>query len=516
VSRARVAALFALGLALEVAAFPPFALWPLAYAMLAPLAAVAASAAPRRAFAFAWAQQTLAGLLVTHWCLHALVVEYEASLAPSLAFLALVIGAYALLPAAAIWVFARLRDRVAPALLPIWFGALFVLAEWLRAEPLGNPWMLAAQPLAQTPLLIQGADLGGPYLPGLCAAALGAGIALAVLRRSARLLVAPAALLATSIAYGAIRIADAPEGGPTLAIGVVQAAVPQRERFQPGSALRNTLRHVELTRALVAGGPLDLVVWSETSVDDVLDVHPEILALLRVASSTAGAPIVTGTPRLVGGRSTNSVVEIDGSGIRTSYAKQKLVPFAESDPQQLYFLGALLGPVTDGEPYVAGSEPTVFAAPIPFATPVCFEMTDPGLVRRFRTAGAELLVNLSNDAWFGRTGYAEVHLAQAIFRAVELRTWIARGTNTGISAVVDPAGRVVAQLGVGVEGSLRARVGSAWPASPYARAGSVPFVLLLALFAIGSPLRSRRRSGARSTADRPRSGPGRRGGRSRA
>src|SRR4029450_8343756 len=118
--------------------------------------------------------------------------------------------------------------------------------------------------------------------------------------------------------------------------------------------------------------------------------------------------------------------------------------------------------------------------------------TDARLVRRFRTAGARLLVNLTNDAWFGRPGYADLHPAPAVFRAVELRTWIARGTNTGISAVIDPAGRVVARLDVGVEGILRARVGEAWPASLYARLGSAPFVALLAAFALGSTLRLRR------------------------
>jgi apolipoprotein N-acyltransferase len=516
VSRARLAGLLALGVALEVAAFPPFSLWPLAFAMLAPLAAAALVLPPGRAFAFAWLQQTLGGLAVAHWCLHALVVEYEAPLAPGLVFYFLMVGTYALVPAAAVALFARTRERVAPAALALHFGVLFVLAEWLRAEPLGLPWILAAHPLARTPLLIQGADLGGVYLPGLCVAAIGAGLAAWLVRRTARPLAAAAVLLALCIGYGAVRTALAPKGGPTLAIGVVQAAVPQRERFQPGSALRNTHRHVDLTRELAAQEPVDLVLWSETAIDDDLDAHPELLALLRYAAAQAGAPIVTGAPRSLGGRTTNAVVEIDDAGVRASYDKQKLVPFAEADPKRIGFLAGLLGPVSAGEPYVPGRDATVFPGPIPFATPICFEITDPGLVRRFHRAGARLLLNLSNDAWFGRTGYADVHLAQAIFRAVEFRTWIARGTNTGISAIVDPAGRVVTQLGVGAQGSFRARVGAAWPASPYARAGSVPFVLLLACAAIGSPLRSRRRSEARSRAGRRRSGPGRRGGRSRA
>ena len=331
-SRAHTALLLGLGVALEAAAFPPLSLWPLAFGMLAPLAAYALVAAPRHVFAFAWAQHLLAGLLVGHWFVHALAVEYEAPLAPGFAFLVLVFGSYAVVPAAAAALFARLRARVPAVLLALHFGALFALAEWLRAEPLALPWLLAAQPLAGVPLLIQGADLGGAYLPGLCVAALGAGIGIAAVRRSALPLAVPVALLALATGYGAIRMAAASGRGPTIEIGVVQAAVPQRERFRPGSALRNTQHHVELTQKLAAAGPVDLVVWSETSVDDDLDAHPELQALLRFASAQAGAPIVTGAPRSAGGRRTNAVVEIDATGIRASYDKQKLVPFAESDP----------------------------------------------------------------------------------------------------------------------------------------------------------------------------------------
>jgi apolipoprotein N-acyltransferase len=98
-------------------------------------------------------------------------------------------------------------------------------------------------------------------------------------------------------------------------------------------------------------------------------------------------------------------------------------------------------------------------------------------VRRFRAAGARLLVNLSNDAWFGPTGYPEMHLAHAVFRAIELRSFVVRGTNTGISAVIDPAGRVAARLGVFEEGTLAAQVGPAAPATFYGRFGSAPCAL---------------------------------------
>jgi len=504
VTLAAAAGLCALGVALEVAAFPPLGVWPLAFAMLAPLAAFADAAPPRAVFLFAWLGQWLAGVLVVHWLLQAFVGEYGVAPLPAVAFVVLVVGAYALLPALAAALFALLRERSADLARPLLFAALFVLAEWLRAEPLANPWVLAAQPLAVAPLFVQGADLGGAYLPGFCVAAAGAGLGIALRRRSAAPLAAPALLLAVASGYGAWRLAADWDAGATMRIGVVQAAVPQRERFQAGSAARNTRQHVELTRKLALREPLDLVVWSETSVDDDLDAHPELAELLRSTAAEVGAPIVTGAPRSAGGRLTNAVVLIDGAGMRGSYDKQVLVPFAEADPEWIGFLAPLLGPVTAGSPYLAGREARVFEALIPFSTPICFEITDPNLVRRFRDAGARLLVNLSNDAWFGATGYPELHRAHAVFRAIELRSWVARGTNTGISALIDPAGRRRAELGVGEVGSLSGRVGPAAPATFFARFGSGPF---LALLALGAGVASW--SGGRDAAQ-PAAGPSRR------
>ena len=514
-SRARTALLFVLGLALEVAAFPPLSLWPLAFLMLAPLAAYAAVERPARVFAFAWAQQAVAALLLGHWLVHALVTEYEAPLVPGLAFIALMIGAYALLPAAAAALFARLRDRVPPALLALHFGALYVLTEWLRAEPLGLPWLLAAQPLTAAPILVQGAELGSAYLPGLCAAALGAGLGIAAVRRTAVPIAAPSALLLLTIVYGAVRLAAAPAAAPRSSSGVVQAAVPQRERFRPGSALRNTQRHIELTQKLTAAGPVDLIVWSETSIDDDLDAQPGLQALLRYASAQAGAPIVTGAPRSAGGRRTNAVLEIDGGGIRASYDKQKLVPFAESIrdlrvPRRAPRAG-------DGRSALRRREGH---DGLPRADPV----RDADLLRDHRPGPH------AADARRGRPALPEP-LERRVVRPHRLRGSASRpgGAPRGRAPHLDrtrhqhrhlrrdrPGGPRHGAPRRRRRGNLPRARRAAWPATPYARAGSIPIVVLLAAAATGSPLRLRRRPAARSTAGRRRSGPGRRGGRPRA
>jgi apolipoprotein N-acyltransferase len=488
----------AAGVALTAAAFPPAGLWPCAFAMLAPAAALAERRRGAAAFAGVWLYTFALGFAVTGWVSHALVDEYGVSRPTALAFMALLYAAYALVPASAAALHAALRSRVAAAWAPVLFAALWTAGEWLRAGPLGLPWVLAAHPLAFAPAAIQTAELGGASAPGLVVALSGAGLAVAVVRRAPGALVAPAIALAAAAGFGAWRLAAPPGDGLALRVGVVQAAVPQRERFQPGSALRNTLRHVALTRGLVTSEPLDLVVWSETAIDDRLDRVPTLVAQIEALVEETGVPLVTGAPREHAGRPVNSVVLFGpGAGLSGVYDKQRLVPFAESDPPGLGWLAPLLGPVTEGEPYLPGDGPRLLVAPpARIAAPVCFELTDAALMRDFRRAGADLVVNLSNDAWFGPTAYAEMHLAHAPFRAVELGTWVVRGTNTGISAVIDAQGRVAVRSELFREGVLSAEVRTAARETWYARHGDAPVLAALAGLAAGALGPGRVRPGA--------------------
>jgi len=172
------------------------------------------------------------------------------------------------------------------------------------------------------------------------------------------------------------------------------------------------------------------------------------------------------------------------------------VPFSEYEPRLFRWLEPLVAPLSEGEPYVPGTQATLLRTPrAALAAPVCFEITYPQLLRRFAANGATLVLNLSNDAWFGPTGYAAMHLAHAPFRAVELRTWVVRATNTGISAVVDPAGRVVQRLGLFEEGVLVADVATAGARTAYARFGDGPILALLVAAAAASLFPGRRQPG---------------------
>jgi apolipoprotein N-acyltransferase len=470
--------------------------------MLAPVAYFAEHRSPRAAFAFAYVYSAAMALLIVRWLIHALAVEYAVERWAAWTFTILLVCSYAVIPAASASIYAAVRGRAAHWFAPLLFAALWTLGEWLRSDPLQLPWILAGHPLAFVPLGLQTADLGGAWAVGFVVVTVNAGLGIAAARKSPHPLVAPVAAVALAVAYGTWRLALPTAEGDPIRVGVVQASIPQQERFQPGSALSNTLRHVKLTRALTAQHHLDVIVWSETAVDDDLDASPQLRGMLRSLVDATGVPLITGAPRSHGGRLRNSVVLFTpGEGLSGAYDKQRLVPFSEFDPTLVGFLTPLVAPVAAGPGYVAGLEASVLrVAGTAVATPVCFEITYPRLVRRFLDNGAQAILNLSNDAWFGRTGYAEMHFAHLPFRAVELRTWIVRATNTGISAAVDPGGRVVSRLPLFEEGVIVAEIRASRASSFYGRYGDAPVLALLGAVVLAPLARRGPRSGGSAPA----------------
>lgn len=473
--------LAALAAALTVAAFPPVGAWPLALVMLAPLALALTRSTPLSAFGLSYAYSLAMAVAIVRWLVHALAGEYHTPLSTAWGATFGLVALYALAPASAMALFAALRPRLHAAAAPLAFAALYAFSEWLRAVPLGLPWLLAGQALAPAPALLQTADVFGATGLSFLALSLSAGVGFALASRCWRPLAAPVLLWALALGYGALRGATL-EPGEALRVGVVQASIAQRDRWRDGFALAHTEEHLALTRALIArAGGLDVVVWPETAIDSVLEQDARLLAAVRRQVEASGIPIVTGAQRQIGGIANSAFLVIPRAGLIESYEKQVLVPFAEHMPAWGSQLRPLLGRLERRIPYQAGTETRVFRRlGVPIGTPICFEITYPALARDFANSGARVLFNLSNDAWFGRTGYAEMHLAHAILRAVELRTPIARAANTGISALIDPKGVVTQRLEVEARGGIHAELRANATPTPYARYGDRPVLALLA------------------------------------
>jgi apolipoprotein N-acyltransferase len=169
---------------------------------------------------------------------------------------------------------------------------------------------------------------------------------------------------------------------------------------------------------------------------------------------------------------TNSAVLLNPSGERVfTYDKMHLVPFGEYVPLRrwLTFAGKLtadIGDFTPGTVYRVGRLPGGT-----FGAFICYEAIFPNEVRRFTVNGAELLINMSNDGWFGRSSAPAQHLMMARVRAVENRRWLLRCTNNGFTVAVDPYGRIVARIPTDIRGELDAPYDFRSGLTPYARFG---------------------------------------------
>ena len=347
------------------------------------------------------------------------------------------------------------------------------------------------------PGLIQVADIGGPtMLTALAMAGNGAVYELIVARLDERPWprAAPAAFagyLLFCLGYSAYRI-DQTEtraaDSEHLDVGVVQANMSIVERARlPGESPR---RHLEDSLALEAQGPLDLIVWPESSTDFRTPRAPGTRVDQRFAQGLAyfrrRYPGYPSAPVLFGGAST--VTEDGESSARNTaflidedaevvdlYDKTYLlmwgeyIPFGETFPI-LYEWSPNSGHFTSGgdvDPLVLG-EHRIGAL-------VCYEDVLPRFTRRVVSEGdPHLLVNMTNDGWFGQTHEPHVHLALAKFRAVEHHRPLVRATLTGISAVIDPVGRVVTEAPLNERATLRASVPMLDGWTPYQTLGDWP------------------------------------------
>jgi apolipoprotein N-acyltransferase len=283
--------------------------------------------------------------------------------------------------------------------------------------------------------------------------------------------------------YGSARTAEverAMAAAPSLRLGLVQANADVLAKRRDPEAVYQA--HLTRTRALLAEASVDLVVWPETvysrGIAGPLPVSGELVRGGLPVPLLFGAASV----RTVGERrlTFNSALLVGADGsIRSGYDKNLLVPFAESVP-----LAALAPLFPHAQRFGAGTEtPPLALGPWRIATPICFEAVEPAYVRRMVAASRpHLLVSLANDGWFGESQEPRIHLAVARLRAVEHRRALVRATNSGISAVVDPLGRVTARSRLHAAETLVAKAPLLdGPPTLYGRAGDWPGVLAAGL-----------------------------------
>ncbi len=377
--------------------------------------------------------------------------------------------------------------------------AVWVTTEFARSwHALGGPWALLGATQWQHPAVLALASAGGIWL--VSAAVVAANTAVVILlrarRRPVRVLAAGAAglILLSGPLLFALRTQPGPDGYATVALvqpGIVEDA---------GQRLDAS---VSATAAL-AGQPVDLVVWGESSTTADLDRDTATLDRLRALSAATGAPLLAGEDARKGdGRISKDAVLIGPDGIEDRYRKIRLVPFGEYIPLRPV-LGWIAGVSrAAGENRASGSAFHVLhpvdraGRPLPVGALVCFESAFPDMSRVAATEGARVLVYQSATSTFQHTWAPGQHVSLGALRAAETGRPVVQASLTGVSAAFDAQGREVARLGTDRTGALTVRLALAAPQARtwYDRIGDVVPVGAVAVTAVAGAfaLRPRRR-----------------------
>lgn len=470
----------------------PLALWPVAllgFALLFHDHLTAPS--PRRAARMGWLFGTgyFAGALF--WIVEPFLVDLarDGWMAPfALVFMA---GGLALFWGGALWLAKALAPRGLAAVLVL-CGAL-TLAEALRGWIFtGFPWAEIGHALIGAPQLALASYIGahGLTLLLLLPAAL---LGLALARPSAGRAVLPgsvaALLLAAPLALALMlppRALPAAPEAPLLRL--VQPNAAQRLKWAPEFVPIFFRRLLDYTAAERPDGRRpDLVIWPETSVPYLLNEGKSLTDIL--ARAAAGSPLVVGIQRREAGSYYNSLALLDAEGsLAQTYDKHHLVPFGEYVPlgDQLAKLGISALASQQGYGYRPGPGARLLDLPgIGMALPlICYEAIFPRDIRA-APARPELLLQITNDAWFGQLAGPYQHLAQARLRAVESGLPMVRVANTGVSALISADGTLLDSLPLGKAGYLDVALPPPSAPTPYSRFGDIPALLgaLLLLFA---------------------------------
>ncbi len=395
------------------------------------------------------------------------------------------------------------RWRANPPLAGVLFlAAAWPLAEWLRGHLMtGFPWNLAAYVWDVSAPMMQSASLWGSWGLSLITILL-AGLLSLMGRGDRRLnLRAGSAFLAIILAlygFGAWRL-DGVAGDTGTVLRLVQGNISQVEKLTGVNRDQHVAQHLRLSVTLPGLEKVAAVIWPETAATLFLDRLPDWRQYVA-AAAPPGGHLITGTLRGAPPEGEivqywNSLAVLDPSGRIVGGAdKFHLVPLGEYVPLS-EILGGFVGKLTSGAGnFSAGPGPTtvhVDGLP-PFSPLICYEVIFPGAVLDAADRPAWLL-NVTNDGWFGNSPGPYQHLASARFRAVEEGLPLARAANTGISAMIDPYGRVTAALPLGTEGALDALLPNALDLTLFARIGLAGPVFLALLLTVCGIIARRRR-----------------------
>jgi apolipoprotein N-acyltransferase len=466
--------------------FPKLGISPLAWCAFVPLLVAAAGTTPKLAFqlGFVAGLAAYAGLL--YWVNIVMITYGKLPAAVSVTLYLTLVAYLALYPGVVLWLTRQGELRRISALCS--FPLLWVGGELIRSYLLtGFPWADLGYSQYRTLPLIQISDLTGVYgVSFLVAYANVVFYRMWVWFRDkeafypVRSFLALLVLLAATVGYGFTAL-NRVESGPTQRVLLVQGNIPQDVKWNPAFEESTVATYERLSRqGCQAGGTL--VVWPESALPFFLQSETVYAARVKNLASELKSCLVTGSPafekqgNLV--RYLNSAFLITPTGeVAGRSDKLHLVPFGEYVPlaSLLPFVNKLVAGIGDFTPGKSAVPLETVGGKI--GVLVCFEGIFPEVSRAYVQAGAGILVNITNDAWFGRSSAPYQHLSMTVFRAVENRVPLVRAANTGITAVIDSKGHVRGMTRLFEEATLSAEVRRGGGGTFYSRHGDL-FALL--------------------------------------
>lgn len=450
--------------------YPPFPLPPLSFFALIPAILLVRQAAQdadtRAAFRWGWWYGLATNGLVLYWMVFAL---WHFTPFSALGYLATV-AALGLFTACLFWFVVRLR-LVAPRV-PLWvtFPVAWTALEWLIGH-IGDirfPWLGLGTSLADAPVLVQWADLAGArgvtfWVAWCNVMIVEAATSVRGARYAVRGLTPVVVTILLALGYGVWREQTLPVRDVGV-VGLIQPNEGFREKWLPGHEDEVVAKLLTMSQGLIALARPQLVVWPEAAIPGYMFQHP------RWDEAISGLARASHTPIVAGGLHAdpnapppipyyNAAFFYDSTGDRSRhpiYGKHYLVPIVERVPfVPVRWMRRLPGVGRWSGGFARGKDVPVYQTAIGrFGVVICYESAFEDLPRRYRARGADFLVSITNDAWFGRTAAPAQHASHLVLRAIETRMGIARAANSGVSEFLDPLGYAYHRTLLGTEDAI--------------------------------------------------------------
>jgi apolipoprotein N-acyltransferase len=471
---------------LLILSFPNFDLQFLAWFALVPLLYALEGKGPYESFKLGFLTGLVSFLGTLYWIIVAVHTYGNVPMVLSALILLLLIGYLSLFTGAFACLFRliEIRTGIRSILVPplLWVGLEYLRSSFLT----GFPWAFLGHTQYLNLPFIQMADVTGVYGLSFVIVLINTTLLWVLQQWPKRIfpskeVAVTAILLLFFMVYGYLKI-NAVDGevnrSPSLNVGLVQGNIDQSIKWDE-SFQAETLKIYRRLSMKAAEERPDLIIWPETATPFFFQEAKEFQPFVLEIPEKANAFLLFGTPfyRVEKGKVShyNSAFLVSPSRqLVGKYDKIHLVPFGEYVPlkQILFFVGSSLGEGIGD--FRSGKKIINLSLPQgKFGVLICFEIIFPDLCRRFVKAGADFLVTITNDAWFGKTSAPYQHFTIAVFRAVENRVFVARAANTGVSGLIDPKGKILKRGDIFTEEVMNGTVRLMKDKSFYTRYGDI-------------------------------------------